>query len=302
MATDSGLDISEAHVAAYRRDGALLLKSVIAPEYLELIEGSLEEIYATPGDMTSRVTTAAGKGDTLTDQFASLHNAKLARFIAESPAAEIAGRLMASAQAQFVLDQIFYKQKGHVVCTPWHQDTPFLRVRGGDLARVWVCCDPSPRRLTVQVVRGSQRWNVIYRATGSADEDAVAVDVGTRFSYSGEYDSALPELPKIAAYRGSFDIMSWDVEPGDALVFNGNILHGAEGGFDHPTPRRAFASLWAGDDVRYHVSRSHTVPDLAVLKGTLVPHGAPISDYPQIFPVGWRRAAPSFDASQGITP
>jgi ectoine hydroxylase-related dioxygenase (phytanoyl-CoA dioxygenase family) len=291
MATDSALDISDAHVTAYHRDGAVLVKSAIAREYLELIERGLDEIYASPGDMTSRVTTAAGKGRTLTDQFASLHNENLARFIAKSPVAEIAGRLMAGKQAQFVLDQIFYKQKGHVVCTPWHQDTPFLRVRGNDLARVWVCCDPSPRRLTVQIVRGSQRWNVIYRATGSADEDAVAVDVGARFSYTGEYDSALPALPEIAAHRESFDIMSWDVEPGDALVFNGNIIHGAEGGFDHPTPRRAFASLWAGDDARYHLARGHTVPDLAVLKGIAVPHGAPLGEYPQVFPIGWRSTA-----------
>jgi hypothetical protein len=48
MATDSALDISEAHIAAYCRDGALPLKSVIAREYLELVERSLEEIYAAP--------------------------------------------------------------------------------------------------------------------------------------------------------------------------------------------------------------------------------------------------------------
>jgi ectoine hydroxylase-related dioxygenase (phytanoyl-CoA dioxygenase family) len=289
MTTRPALDIDEACIAAYRRDGAVLLKSIITREYLRLVERGLDEIYAAPGDMTSRITTAAGKGNTLTDQFASLRNDRLARFVAESPAAEIAGRLMGSSQAQFILDQVFYKQKGHVVSTPWHQDTPFLRVRGNDMARVWVCCDPSPRRLTVQIVRGSQRWNVLYRAVGSPDEDAVAVDVGARFSYSGEYDSALPEIPRIAAFRESFDIMSWDVEPGDALVFNGNVLHGAEGGFDHPTPRRAFASLWAGDDVRYHIPRGHTVPDLAVLKGASVPQAAPLSDYPEIFPIGWRR-------------
>ena len=58
--------------------------------------------------------------------------------------------------------------------TPWHQDTPFLRVRGDQMVRVWLCCDSSPADLTVQVVRGSHRWNVVYNTRTMANSPVMS--------------------------------------------------------------------------------------------------------------------------------
>jgi ectoine hydroxylase-related dioxygenase (phytanoyl-CoA dioxygenase family) len=158
------------------------------------------------------------------------------------------------------------------------------------MARVWLTCDPSPKELTVQVVRGSHLWNVVYN-TATAKTDEVAMeDEGKGFTYEGIGNDALPTAPDVARYRDSFDILSWDVEPGDAVVFNGNILHGAEGRPHHPHPRRAFASMWGGPEVRYYHPAGHAMPTLAELTGRAVPHGARIGDHRDVFTVGWQAA------------
>jgi ectoine hydroxylase-related dioxygenase (phytanoyl-CoA dioxygenase family) len=45
----------------------------------------------------------------------------------------------------------------------------------------------------------------------------------------GVRDQSLPPVPDFDANRDSFDISSWDYEPGDVIVFHGHVLHSALG-------------------------------------------------------------------------
>jgi ectoine hydroxylase-related dioxygenase (phytanoyl-CoA dioxygenase family) len=279
--------ITDADVAAYQRDGAVVLRGVLSGDDLALLEIGIEEAYNAGGGRSSRVQGKDGRGGTVVDQLPSLASPSLRAFLDRGIAPELAARMMGVPAAHFVLDQLFYKESGRVLPTPWHQDTPFLNVRGDDMARVWITCDPSPRELTVELVRGSHRWNVVYDTATAAASELQTVTEGGDFSYSGIGDSSLPTMPDIARYRDSFDILRWDVAPGDALIFNGNMLHGASGLDDHPMPRRAYASMWGGPKLRHHCPPGKTMPSIAELNGIAVPHGAPIGDYPEAFPVGW---------------
>lgn len=288
LAGSRPLAVSADDIAAYRRDGAVLIKGLLSADELKLLEAGLEEAHGEPSSMFSRYGSPEGQGETVVDQFPSLRSAHLRRLMQEGPMAELAGRLMGTPSAQLVLDQMFYKESGQIVPTPWHQDTPFLSVRGDDMARVWLTCDPSPRNVTLQVVRGSHRWNVIYDTSGAAMSDITKGEEGEGFTYDGIGDDRLPPVPDIAGQPESFDIISWDVEPGDAVVFQGNILHGAAGKADHPHRRRAFASMWGGPQLRYHEAPGHAMPLPGGAAAGPVPHGAPIGDYSNVFPVFWR--------------
>lgn len=171
---------------------------------------------------------------------------------------------------------------------PWHQDTAFLRVRGCDMIRIWLPCDPSPRDLTVQVVRGSHRWNVVYNTSGERPNETAVVEGDNDVSYEGIGDPTLPPAPDIARYRDSFEILSWDVEPGDALIFQGNMLHGTDGHPGRDQPRRAFAAMMGGPNLRYHAPSGKAFPTPGPLEGVTIPHGAPIGDYETAFPLCWR--------------
>ena len=72
------------------------------------------------------------------ESFPSLGSRSLKRLLEIGRIPEIAARMMQAPSAQLILDQIFYKDRGVVIPTPWHQDTPYLRVRGDDMVRVWV--------------------------------------------------------------------------------------------------------------------------------------------------------------------
>lgn len=289
----NALDISEQDIATYHRDGAVLLKGVLDADKLRLLTDGLEELHADPGGRSSKVSSQTGEGETHVEQYVSQRSPNLRALMDTGIVGEMAARVMRAPSSQMVLDQIFYKEKGPIVATPWHQDTPFLRVRGYDMIRVWMPCDFSPRDLTVQVVRGSHRWNVVYNTSGERAPEVSKIEEGKDFTYDGMGDENLPPAPDVRQYRDSFEILSWDVEPGDALLFQGNMLHGTDGAANHPTTRRAFAAMLGGPDLRYHAPRGKAFPTPGSLTGSKmeIPHGAPIGDYEGAFPVCWRADA-----------
>ena len=48
--------VADADVAAYERDGVFLLKNAFAPEWVELMTGSIEEVLASPRERGSNLS------------------------------------------------------------------------------------------------------------------------------------------------------------------------------------------------------------------------------------------------------
>lgn len=155
------------------------------------------------------------------------------------------------------------------------------------MCRVWLTCDRSPADLTVRFVRGSHRWNVVYSTQASGSVRMDRTDDRPAYSFDNIGEPNLPIVPDVARHSDSFDILTFDVEPGDALVFQGNMLHGALGRENHDAPRRAFATMWGGPDLSYHRARGKAFPPPRSALADGIPHGARIGDHPDAFPVGW---------------
>jgi len=279
--------VTSEDVRAYQRDGAVLLRGILPALWVDTVRDGLEQAYAKPGALSSKL--ALGAGEIRMDQVPSLSSEALGRVVAGSPAARIAAALLQTDTVHHVLDQMFYKPAGQILPTAWHQDTPYLRVQGDGLCRLWISADPSPASATVSVVRGSHRWNVEYRPVEPGDVDAREEQIGGGFSYdSGDFDGRLPKVPRIAEYPDSFDLLSWDVQPGDVLAFNGNILHGNNDTIEHhPVPRRAFAVLWGSASVRTLRRPGHAVPDVALARDFDPPGGQPLSEQADAYPRFW---------------
>ena len=155
------------------------------------------------------------------------------------------------------------------------------------------------------MVRGSHRWNVTYsplagrrpdldpeaRAMLEAAEPGkpmLGADAYASWHYfSGVRDKSLPVVPDIEAQRDSFDILGFDYEPGDVILFHGHILHSARGHVTLAHPRRAHASLWAGRDVRYLHRLGQVIPDPVALYAHEPRSGQPLGDFPDVFPLAW---------------
>ena len=292
-------EIPAASADAFHRDGAVLVREVLSPEWIDILRAGLDAAIAEPDAMSEVLDR-----DLRVDQFPAARIPELGRIIDESPIAEIVGRVL-EAPVRFYMDQLFYKPAGRIPPTPWHQDTSYYNVVGHDVIRAWISPDPVPRDASLEVVRGSHHWNVTYsplagRDPGAdpdarrmleaaeADKPMLGADAHEKWSYwSGVRDRSLPWVPDIEARRDSFDILGWDYVPGDVILFHGNILHSARGDIVAPTVRRSHASLWAGPDVRYLHRVGQVIPDPVALYDHEPRSGQLLSDFPDAFPLAW---------------
>jgi len=283
---------------AFHRDGAVLLRGVLGPEWVEAVAKGLQTIVAKPDVMSESLGTLR------VDQFPAERSPELRRIIEESPVAELVGTALRG-PVRFYMDQSFVKPPGLFLPTPWHQDTCYYNLGGHDLIRAWVCCDPVPRNVSLEVVRGSHLWNVTYSPLAGRDpaqdpsaqaqleaarpgEPMLGAETYADWNYwSGIKDKALPGVPDIEAQRDSYDIIGWDYEPGDVILFHGNILHSALGNVESENPRRAHASLWAGRDAHYLHRIGQIIPDPVGLYRHEPRTGQLLSEFPDVFPLAW---------------
>ena len=228
--------INKEHRDQYERDGVVHVRSVFSPEWLAFLSDAVEEAIASPGPHAEDYVARGGSGRFFGDIELSLRLPKFMRFVLESPAAEIAGRIMGASRVNFFYDQLLIKETGTSERTPWHQDQPYWAISGYQVCSVWLPLDPVPEEVSVEYVCGSHLWPAFspYHFAN-----------GTPYAGTG-----LPPLPDIEANRDKYRLSRFALQPGDCLVFQAMIVHGAPGNAGQHR-RRALSTRWAGDDARY---------------------------------------------------
>jgi len=260
------MDVTDAK-AAYERDGVCIVRGAFDPHWLATLERGVDAALAAPGPHAERYGPQGRErffGDL--DMWTRLPEFR--DFVLQSPAAELVGRIMGSSAATFLYDQLLVKEPGSQERTPWHQDQPYWAVKGFQVCSIWLPLDRAPKDVSLEFIAGSHRWGKTFNPTHFSD----------RTPYEG---TGLPNLPDIEAARGDYNIVSWDVEPGDCIVFQGMEMHGAPGNLTAGR-RRVLATRWLGDDARFfkrpgEIAIPTTMPDLE--------DGAPFSG--PMFPTVW---------------
>lgn len=260
--------ITEADVTAYERDGVVRLRGMFDADWIEFMGEAVDAAMAAPGPFVEEYTAADGTGRFFGDLDVAQRHPAFRKFVQESPAAEIAGRIMDASKVNFFYDQLLVKEPGTAARTPWHQDQPYWAVSGRQVASVWTPFDPVPAEVSVEYVAGSHTWPE-YSPYHFADGSPYA-------------DTGLPMLPDIEAERDRHRILSFALEPGDCLVFQAMIVHGAPGNRS-ANRRRALATRWCGDDARYCIRRG----EVAIPTSDPGLRHGDVLDCP-MFPVVWR--------------
>jgi ectoine hydroxylase-related dioxygenase (phytanoyl-CoA dioxygenase family) len=118
-------------------------------------------------------------------------------------------------------EDIFITMGGRGGRSPWHQDNSYTPVSGPQMLNIWTCFEKIPRKNVLEVVRGSH-LGIQYNGTSYADAGNHTTPLWTNTDW--------PNLPDIEGERAkdpaSWDVLSWDLELGDALVFHSGSLHG----------------------------------------------------------------------------
>ncbi|KAJ1458865.1 hypothetical protein M885DRAFT_460612 [Pelagophyceae sp. CCMP2097] len=237
--------LSDAAVAQFARDGAIVVRGAVPPEWVSELRKAAEVNLDDPGPLCDEHASAAGTGGRFhDDQFLFKRHAAFDEFVKRSGAGDVAARAMESKTAHIFYDQLFVKEPGTSAATPWHNDTSYWHIQGEQVCSIWVALDEVPRERGLSYVRGSHKWNLTHRITNFS---------GAAHSGKNTYEGAaeLPPVPDVADIPAE-DMLNWDMQPGDALLFYSAMLHGAPGvPGGSPHRRRGYATRWCGDDIRF---------------------------------------------------
>lgn len=231
--------------AAFERDGAACLRGVFR-DWVGLMRDGVERNMREPGPMSSELSRGLDPGRFFDDYCNWTRIPEIGRFVRESPVAELAAYYMGSRRAQFFHDHVLVKEPGTQKETPWHSDIPYYFVGGLQTVSFWIPLDPVADT-TLRLIAGSHRWERDVRPVRWADSsDFYAGQDGYR---------PIPDPDREPGYT----VLEWQMEPGDAVIFDFRTVHGARA--NQTTQRRRVLSLrWVGDDARYVERPGRTSP------------------------------------------
>ena len=268
------LRLRDDEVEAFGRDGVIMVPGMFDAGWIELLTAGLDRHLTAPTER-ARVWDRDAEGRTMFwDSMAWQGVPEYERFVRASPAASLAAALLRSERIRFFFDAVFMRSAGSQFQTPWHQDEPYWSVEGHQTSTVWMPLDPVNAENALAFVPGSHLGATVFDQYdfGSLNPDGKHQVDRSDFSAVAEAD-----VPDISADPDRFGVVSWDMEPGDCVVFNSRILHGGSGRLPDDRQLRVFTSKWLGDDVRIRFRDEGMDPDFSDLMRA---HGLASGDLP----------------------
>jgi ectoine hydroxylase-related dioxygenase (phytanoyl-CoA dioxygenase family) len=232
-------------IDAFERDGAACLRGAFA-DWVDVIAAGIERNLREPGPLASNLVQAGQTGGFLDDYCNWQRIPEFTRLVLESPAARLAAQFMRSQSAQFFHEHVLVKEPGTQKPTPWHSDLPYYFVNGRQTISFWIPAD-QVNTATLRLIAGSHRWARDVRPVRWLDSGDF---------YGRDEDYLVPPDPD---RDPSLKVLEWQMEPGDAVIFDFRTVHGARGN-DSSTRRRVLSLRWVGDDVRYVERPGRTSP------------------------------------------
>lgn len=261
---------------SFARDGVVCVRGVVTPDEVELLRVEVDAVINGSGECAV-LKEHSRRNNREAGRFVHAFNMwerrpRLAGFARGSRLPELAAALMGADKVNLLFDQCFVKEPGTVDATPWHADQPYWPILGRQVVTIWIALDRVTRDSgAVEFVAGSSNWGRWFQARSFSGDNELTRHEG------------FEEMPDIEADRDRYAIVSWDLDPGDVLVFQGMTLHGAAGNLSSDRRRRGYALRYTGSDVVYD-PRPGCTPSL--MRDGLA-KGGPIDSAG--YPVVWRR-------------
>ena len=230
--------LSPEQVSKFDSDGVILLRNSVSAPWIDLLARGLERNITTPTPR-HRIWNRDAQGRTcFYDSQAWQVIPEYRQFIENSPIATTAADVLDTNQVNFFFDAVFVRTPGMQFRTPFHQDEPYWSVKGFDTCSIWMPLVAVEGKSALEFVRGSHRWPQQFQQVDFGD--------GRKDAIGETYEP----FPDIEGNRDHYDIVSWDMEPGDCAVFNARIIHGGSGNLAGDRELKVFNTQWLGDDVR----------------------------------------------------
>ncbi len=269
-------------VDTYHRDGVVPLRGMFDKDWIELLNKGLDVNCKSPTER-SRTWDKDDLGHTMFyDTLAWRKIEEYKKFIFNSPAALICGQLMKSTTINFFFDAVFVRSPGTKFETPWHQDEPYWSIEGYDACTLWMPLVPVKQKNCLSFVPGSHLFKSIFNQKNFGELTGNPKD---QVDFSKVADQ---EFPDINADPERFGVVSWKLQPGDCIAFNGRTMHGGSGKLDDDTNLRVFTTKWMGDDARIKFRNYGMDPDFS---SVMIKKGLKSGDRPDtdLYPLVWNK-------------
>jgi ectoine hydroxylase-related dioxygenase (phytanoyl-CoA dioxygenase family) len=230
------------YATRYADDGAVCIRQAVDPEQIARLREATARVLATPSRFGEAYGGDAGASSFRGDKFMWMRDPEFRALALGSNLPAIAAGVMGSANVNLFYDHLLVKQPGSEVPTKWHNDQNYWPVSGRQICSIWVAFDPVDQlNGRVCFVRGSHLWSERFEAMDFTQMQAVP-------------DPDYRPVPDIDADPDKYDVVAWNLEPGDCVVFSGLCLHAAPGN-NTTRMRRAVSVRYVGDDVRWAIKR-----------------------------------------------
>ena len=192
--------------AAFARDGAVCIRGLFSPAEIEMSARGIERNLRAPSER-AKVASAADDPGFFFQDFCNWQRIPEYRdLIFHSAAASAAAQLMNATVVRLHHDHLLVKEPRTRQRTPWHHDQPYYNIDGRMSASMWLPIDPVAREASLEFIAGSHLGPWLMPRT--------FLDRQARWFPEGTLD----ELPDIEANREAYPILTWALEPGDALA------------------------------------------------------------------------------------
>ena len=225
-------------VEQFQTDGVVVLRGAMSADQLGELAGAVEQNLSDPGEWASDYTPDGSTGRFFGD-YVNWQRIDAYRRIALESALPLAAQLlMQSNTVRFFHEHVLVKEPGTTEITPWHHDDPYYCVDGMQNVSMWISLDPVPAAAGLRFLAGSHRWQRRFVPRKFVD--------ATPYAAAAQGFELVPDIEaELAQHR----IVSFDIEPGDALAFHYRTLHAAPGTAGLTAHRRRAISMrYVGDD------------------------------------------------------
>jgi|CXWL01.1.fsa_nt_gi ectoine hydroxylase-related dioxygenase (phytanoyl-CoA dioxygenase family) len=227
--------------ADYRRDGAAVIRNAIDAQWVRRMQNAVDRVITVPGPAAVEYTAPGKSGRFVGDFFVWMRDRDFEALAKESPLPMLAGQIMQATDVRLFYDQLLVKEPQTEEQTPWHQDLPYWPLRGADVLSMWVALDSVTLTTgAVRYARGSHRSGALYAPAAFGKDSGF----GAIYARMG-----LPPFPAGDVVERDYEMLSWDIEPGDAVIHHPLVFHAAGGNLSAGSRRRAVSIRYMGDDV-----------------------------------------------------
>ena len=264
---------------SFARDGVVKITNAIDGHWVERMLSAVDNQLAKP------VPAGSGPRGAGMDRHLYPTDEAFRSFVFETDLAAYAATATNSDQIRIYFDQIFVKDANTPRVFEWHQDHPYWPIDGTQVCSTWVALTAATvEGGALEFVRGSHLWGKTYRPY--FDPAMTTADINKIWSGFGDYVETLPEqIIAFEKHPDRFDILGFDVSPGDALLFDYRIVHRSHGNASD-TRRVAVSWRWLGDDAIW--APVHGADPVIGPDDTFPGDGDLVSD-DETFPVAYRR-------------